>query len=299
MPDSPCSLSYSTDGTGRTSFGVSFLGFGLFSFCPESGYPEPPCSLVGEEVSAFETSDWAEALFCLDPCSSVESIGGLGSADAQWGGAGCYGVSVEFRSWGAESDCSGEHEYSETWRAFPVIRRLLGDPMDSWTAAIVARRPSGDFLVLASVEWTETSGSFPLVAIELPAVDGDVEWLMGGETISIDPATCLSESDCGDFVEPELQEIGGIDVDPAIPCPTPKGLPAAELPPQVPARGPRGARGRPGAKGSRGAPGAPGTPGAAGPAGSDGAPGPDGPEGPEGPTGPPGDCDSECHAVFA
>jgi hypothetical protein len=296
MADSPCSLDYSTDDTERTSFGVSFSGFTLSSFCPGSSLPPPGCSLVGVEVSAFETSGWAGSFFCLDPCYSIETFAALGSADAQWGGSGCQGVSAEFRSWGAGPSCTGAHISSEKWRVFPVVRKTDGLENDSWVAAIVAKRPSGAFVVLAKASWTETHGTFPSSIQSYAAADDDVEWLVGGEVISVDPASCLSEPDCGDFVEPELQVILEVEIDPAVPCPTPKGLPAAEIPPQIPERGPRGVRGRPGARGARGVP---GVAGAAGVAGGDGPPGSPGDPGDPGEPGAQSGCEGNCFGYYS
>ncbi len=276
-----CSKDLASELTGKTSFGITFSGIGATSFCPALGLDVPGCSVLGMEIVAFETAGWSESPFCIDPASGIDDIPSLPSADAQWGGSGCHGSSIEARSWGAGPDCDGDYLTSETWRVFPVIRLTEGETTDDWIVAIVASRNGEDLFVLLKGEWTQTHGEKPSAVVDLEAVEEDIEWITGEFHILVDPISCLQESDCDSFIDPSLQEIDAVSMDPLVPCPTPKIVPAAEIPPPVPRQGPRGFRGRPGARGGRGAAGGSGAAGGAGP------------------TGNPGDCSSECHSVFA
>jgi len=171
-----------------------------------------------------------------------------------------------------------------------------GVTVDEWTVAIVATRDLGGPIVLLVGEWTEVHGVKPTEAFDVEASEMDIEWLSSVVLITVDPLSCLQESDCDSFLAPQLQTIAEVSINPLTPCPTPKSVPAADIPPPVPARGERGLRGRPGSRGSRGLPGMPGASGASGGAG---APGEEGEEGPAGPAGNPGSCPDECHAVFS
>lgn len=289
MPESSCSPEFSDDKTGRTSLMVSFLGFPDASFCGSFG-DTPVCSVVLGETGKLETHGWAPSEFCLDPCSEVEDISGLAAAEAQWGGSGCSGSSVLFRSWGAAQDCSGDHLSEEAWRVFPVVRFLDDGGTRIWTASLAAELPDGTLASLAEASWGAQEEPLSGQVLEPMSDSAGCVWVPSGAEVLVDPEACLRDRDCDGFENPVIQGIDPVSSDLDVPCPAPVPIPPAEIPPQVPRRGPRGTRGPRGARGSMGMRGAAGAAGGAGPPGE---------PGPPGDPGGPGDCESECHAVFA